>query len=193
VLKHNKILKKISLSIATLLVAVLFLSCEQSNIETIRSFSHPQGAPSVKVLNTEIMYSDSAAIQFILKAPELNIYDENKDPYTEFPKGFTITQYNNSKNNISSILKADYGKYFENKSLWEARQNVIAVTQTGDTLFTDILFWNEEKDIIYSDQFVKIVQKERVISGIGFESDLQMENWEIKENVSGSIVIEVEE
>lgn len=183
---------KIYQSIAIIgLVAVLFLSCQNNNIDKIRSFSHPPGSPSLVADNIEILFSDSAVIRFNLNAPELKIYDDINEPYKEFPKGFIIKQFNENKV-ITSHIEADYGKYYEKKSLWEARQNVVAVTEDNDTLKTDILFWDEEKDIIYSDQFVKFIQKEQIITGIGFESDLQMKKWFIK-NVKGTIIIEVEE
>jgi LPS export ABC transporter protein LptC len=184
--------KDIFSSIAIIgLVAVLFLSCQNNNIDKIRSFSHPPGSPSLVADNIEILFSDSAVIRFNLYAPELKIYSDIDEPYKEFPQGFIIKQFNENKE-ITSHIEASYGKYYENKSLWEARQNVVAVTEDNDTLKTDILFWDEEKDIIYSDQFVKFIQKEQIITGIGFESDLQMKKWFIK-NVKGTVIIEVEE
>jgi LPS export ABC transporter protein LptC len=127
----------------------------------------------------------------MLNAPLVKIFDDVDDPYKEFPEGFVITQFNKN-NDITSYIKADYGKYYEKKSIWEARQNVVAVTETNDSLLTDILFWDEEKNQIYSDQFVKFIQNEDIITGIGFESDLQMQRWKIKE-IKGTILVEVEE
>lgn len=191
-LKSREKTIKIYSSIAIIsLVAVLFSSCQNNNIDKIRSFSHPPGSPSLVADNIEILFSDSAVIRFKLNAPELKIFDDIAEPYKEFPQGFIIKQFNENKV-ITSHIEADYGKYYEKKSLWEARQNVVAVTEDNDTLKTDILFWDEEKDIIYSDQFVKFIQKEQIITGIGFESDLQMKKWFIK-NVKGTVIIEVEE
>lgn len=190
---NNKKIKNIKkLSIATnLLVAVLFLSCQNNNIDKIRSFSHPPGSPSLIANNIELIYSDSAKINFMLNAQLVKIFDNIDDPYKEFPEGFIIQQFN-TNNEITSYIKADYGKYYEKKSIWEARQNVVAVTETNDSLLTDILFWNEEKNKIYSDQFVKFIKNEDIITGIGFESDLQMQKWKIKE-IKGTILVEVEE
>jgi LPS export ABC transporter protein LptC len=192
VLNKKKIKHIKSLSIATTwLVAVLFLSCQNNNIDKIRSFSHPPGSPSLVANDVELLFSDSAKINFMLNAPLVKIFDDVDDPYKEFPEGFVITQFNKN-NDITSYIKADYGKYYEKKSIWEARQNVVAVTETNDSLLTDILFWDEEKNQIYSDQFVKFIQNEDIITGIGFESDLQMQRWKIKE-IKGTILVEVEE
>jgi LPS export ABC transporter protein LptC len=179
-------------SIAALLWgAVLFSSCTNNNISQISAFNHPPGAPEVVATDIEILFSDSAVIRFKLNAPSLKIYEDEEEPFTEFPEGFSLLQYN-SNEEVTSSIKALYGKHFEKKSLWEARQNVVAITESGDTLKTELLFWDEMKDIIYSDQFVKFIQKEQIITGTGFESDLQMKKWHIKK-VKGTVVIEVEE
>lgn len=193
VLNSKKNYKKIVKSIATLLwVAVLFLSCtNNNNVSKISSFSHPPGSPNIIADNIEILKSDSAIVNTKLTAPKLVIYDNIDDPYTEFPNGFKYLQYNTNKE-ITSSIEASYGKHYDKKNLWEARQNVVAVTEMGDTLKTEVLYLNEEKNIIYSDQFVKFIQKEKIITGTGFESDLQMKNWFIKK-IKGEFEVEVEE
>lgn len=170
---------------------MLFLSCQNNNIDKIKAFSHPPGSPEVVAENLEVLYSDSAVIRFKLTTPQLKIYEDEEVPYNEFPLGFKIEQYN-AQNEITSCIEALYGKYYEEKELWEAKQNVVAVTKDNDTLKTELLYWDEKKDKIYSDQFVKFIRKEQIITGIGFESDLQMKNWKII-NVKGTVVVEVEE
>jgi LPS export ABC transporter protein LptC len=179
-------------SIATFtMVAMLFLSCQKNDVEKIKSFEHPPGAPEILADSITVLFSDSAIVRFILTAPKLKIYQDEEEPHTEFPEGFVIKQFNKD-NIITSNIKADYGKHFEDKELWEARQNVVAVTENNDTLKTDLLFWDEKNDKIYSDQFVKFIQQEQIITGIGFESDLQMKNWHIK-NVKGTVIVETED
>ena len=185
-------MNNIKISIATLsLVAVLFLSCQNNNIDKIKAFSHPPGSPEVIAENLEVLYSDSAVIRFKLTTPQLKIYEDEEVPYKEFPLGFKIEQYN-ANNEITSCIEALYGKQYEEKDLWEAKQNVVAVTKDNDTLKTELLYWDEKKDKIYSDQFVKFIRKEQIITGVGFESDLQMKKWKII-NVKGTVVVEVEE
>ncbi len=191
-LKDKRIVTILFQSIATLFgVAVLFSSCQNNNIEQVKAFSHPPGAPEVIADSIEFLYSDSAVIRFKLTCVELKIFQDEDEPYKEFPKGFKITQFDRNKR-ITSSIEASYGKYYEKKDLWEAKQNVIAVTEKGDSLKTELLFWDEKKDEIYSDQFVKIIQKEQIITGIGFESDLQMQKWKIIKP-KGTVIVEVEE
>lgn len=180
-------------SIVTLIVVtVLFLSCRDNNLKTIKAFSHPPGAPEVVMDSMVLFHSDSAIVRFKLITPKLKVFEDENEPYTEFPDGFEIQQFNKQKE-VTSNIYADYGIYYDNKGVWEARHNVVAITYAGDTLFTEELFWDEEKDIIYSEQFVKIINKEKTITGIGFESDLQMSEYFIKNVTNSHITIEVEE
>jgi LPS export ABC transporter protein LptC len=192
VLRNKQIITILFKSIATLYgVAVLFSSCQNNNIEQVKAFSHPPGTPEVIADSIEFLYSDSAVIRFKLSCTELKIFQDEAEPYKEFPKGFKITQYDRNKK-ITSSIEASYGKYYEKKDLWEAKQNVVAVTEQGDSLKTELLFWDATKDEIYSDQFVKIIQQEQVITGIGFESDLQMKKWKIIKP-KGTVIVEVQE
>ena len=192
VLNDKRIVTILFKSIAPIFVsAMLFSSCQNNNIEQVKAFSHPPGAPEVLADSIEFLYSDSAVIRFKLSCSELKIFQDEAEPYKEFPKGFKIIQYDRNKR-VTSSIEASYGKYYEKKALWEAKQNVVAVTEKGDSLKTELLFWDEKKDEIYSDQFVKIIQKEQIITGIGFESDLQMKKWKIIKP-KGTVIVEVDE
>ena len=171
-------------------IAVLFSSCSNNNVSKL-TLNHPPGSPNIVADSIVAIQSDSAIIQNKLTAPRLLIYDDIPEPYTEFPDGFFFVQYN-ANQEIASSISASYGKHYDKKNLWEARQNVIAVSEAGDTLKTELLYYDEDKELIYSDQFVKFIQKDRIITGTGFESDLQMKNSSIK-NIQGDFEIEVEE
>jgi LPS export ABC transporter protein LptC len=174
-----------------MMVTLFFISCQSSDVETIKSFSHPPGSPEVVTDNMLLLYSDSAVIRYKLECPKLLIYQDEEEPYNEFPQGFKITQYDRNKN-VTSCISASYGKKYEKKELWEAKQNVVAVNEKGDSLKTELLYYDEKKGQIYSDQFVKIIQKEQIITGIGFESEIQMKKWKIIQP-KGTVVIEVDQ
>ena len=50
---------------------------------------------------------------------------------------------------------------------------------------------DEKTENIYSEKFVQIFSKDRVINGIGFESDQNLTNWKIK-NPTGTFYVEVQ-
>jgi LPS export ABC transporter protein LptC len=173
------------------MIAVLFLSCQNNNVKQIQAFSHPPGAPEIVTENMEVIRTDSAVVSFKLTCPSYKIYSDEDEPYQEFPQGFNMQQFNKKGEFVSSI-EASYGRYYNDKELWELKQNVKAVTEKGDTLYTELLYWDEKKNQIHSNEYVKIVQPERILTGIGFESDLQLRKWKILKP-KGTIIIEVEE
>ncbi len=42
------------------------------------------------------------------------------------------------------------------------------------------LFWDQEKDLIYTDRFVKITNEDQIVMGTGFESDPRLNKRRIK-------------
>ncbi len=179
-----------SIAILTMGTAMLFCSCA-NKIEKIKEFSSGENFHPMESEGFEMLYSDSAIVRFKLQAPKLISYDEEKDPFTEFPEGIDLEQYDENMNIVTKIT-ANYAQYFENDEKWIAKNNVIVVNPQGDSLKTEELVWEEGNEKLYSEQFVEIVRKDQIITGIGFESDQDMNNWEIK-NVKGQIYLEVTE
>lgn len=191
---RNKIapIKYFNSSIAVLFlgIAVLFFSCS-SDIETIKALSADERRPALTANDFEMIVSDSTVIIYKMKTPELIRFEEENDPFMEFPQGVYIEQFDNNMQIVSS-LSADYARYYEKEERWEAKNNVVAVNAENDTLKTEELIQDRKNGKIYSEQFVKIIRKDQIITGIGFESDEQMSNWKIK-NPKGTLYVEVEE
>jgi LPS export ABC transporter protein LptC len=79
----------------------------------------------------------------------------------------------------NSSLVAEYALQMVAKNLWEARGDVVVINSKGEQLNTEKLFWDSRKEIIYSDEFVKITTPEQVIMGEGFTADQNFEEYEI--------------
>jgi LPS export ABC transporter protein LptC len=173
-----------------LLLTLILVSCENeiSKIKTVISTEEP---PAITAEGFEMLASDSSVIRFKLQTPQLIYHKEEKDPYYEFPKGVKIVKYDSGMNVISSIT-AQYAKNFPSDDRWEAKNNVIAVNFKGDTLKTEYMVWDTAKKKIYSDQFVKIIQKDHIFTGIGFESNQDFSDYQIK-NLKGDIYVNVDD
>lgn len=170
----------------------LAVACE-NEIAQIKILSSTEDLPSVTAEGFEMLYSDSTVIRFKLQTPEFIRHDNinEKDPYTEFPKGVKIEKYDLNMNIVSSIT-AQYAKNFDSDDRWEAKNNVIAVNLKGDSLKTEYLVWDTKKEKIYSDQFVKIIRNNQIITGIGFESNQDFSFYHIK-NPKGHMYVNVNE
>lgn len=187
----NKYLhKRIGFIFSLAFLMVLFFSCA-NEIEKIKIYSVTEEQPSIKAEGYEMIFSDSTVIRFKLQTPELIRHENRKEPFTEFPKGVKIIKYDSNMNIISSIT-AQFAKRFDSDDRWEAKNNVIAVNLKGDTLKTEYLVWDMKQEKIYSDQFVKIIQKDKTYTGIGFESNQDFSSYKIKE-LKGVIYVDVQE
>jgi hypothetical protein len=71
----------------------------------------------------------------------------------------------------------------------EARNDVVLINKLGEKLNTEHLIWNPKKEIIYSEEFVKITTAVEIIWGEGFESNQSFTNFKIKQ-IKGTILVE---
>lgn len=123
--------------------------------------------PLIENMDVTTIYSDSAKVLVKLRAP---VQQEFESGDAIFPKGFFVEFYEDGK--ITSTLKANYGELKRNSNLYVARGNVVMNNIVKkESLETEELFWNESKDRIYTDKFVKITTPERVIMGQGLETN----------------------
>ncbi len=79
----------------------------------------------------------------------------------------------------SSIMTADTGHIDDRKHLFTARGNVFVESDSGMTLTTSVMYWNENKESIYTDQAIVFTTETDTLYGIGFESDANLSNWTI--------------
>jgi LPS export ABC transporter protein LptC len=158
---------RIYTAISTLIILTLiFLSC-QNKIPVLPKLDLLT-LPSLTGKNVRTVLTDSGRIQLIMLAPLIEKYDKITPPYTEFKSGIRVVLFN--AKNDSVLVRAKYAKC-TNNNLWELRDSVVVVNESNEKLETEVLFWNQEKDLIYTDRFVKMTSEDEVSQGIGFESD----------------------
>lgn len=176
----NKIFHK---RIAQLFIISLLLlsaySCEY-DVEKINTISAVDTMPVESAKDIEIIYSEHGIPRAILTSPVYNKYEGDK-PYMEFPDGIKVIFFD-SLNNKKSQLTANYAISDENSQIMEAKNNVVVFNyKKNEKINTEHLIWDQKKQLIYSDVFVKITTKDEIIYGKeGFESDQNMEKWIIK-------------
>ncbi len=191
----NTIGKKIFLksTIIPIFGLLVLFSCKKNDISEIYNLTKIDTTSSQSVWNLETIYTDSGKVKMKISAPLVQRFEaaEKENKKTLFPQGMKVTFYN-SNEEVKSWLSSKYAIYHESENLWEASDSVVAVNEEGKTLNTELLFWDEKKQIIYSNKFVKITTDKEVIYGDGFEADQSFTYWEIT-NVKGTIYHETED
>jgi len=95
------------------------------------------------------------------------------------PKGITGNFYND-EGKAESYLSAEKGISYQTQKITEVSQNVVVMNNKGEKLNTEKLIWDQKKQIIYTDKFVRITTKNEILTGEGMESKQDFSDWVIK-------------
>lgn len=178
-------IKKLAVKFLPALLVLSFLSCENDQSEIERVTVRRNG-PAEEIRKLVTLYSDSGIVKVKVSAPVLRRYTDPR-PLTELPKGMNIDFFDDSLRVISH-LSARYAVQDIRTKTWEARDDVVVVNRKGEQLNTEKLVWDEQKELLSSDRFVKITTAEEIIFGDGFEANQDFSRYRIF-NVKGRITV----
>lgn len=174
-------------SIVALIGATMLLSCE-NNIKEVESITAQATHPEVYGENVEFVFTDSTRIQYKAYAIEFVQVKTEEEEYNEFTKGGNLVYYNDDGSQAWTI-KCNYAKNFVKDKLWELRNDVVAVSDGGKTINTELMYWDQEKGKIYSDQYVRITEKDgQMLEGNSFTADNGLDRIVLSQ-VSGEVFL----
>ncbi len=164
-------------SLAVFTFILLVQGCE-NDIEKINMLNTSGDYPDVIGEDIEVIYSDSAIVKVHMYAEELKQFNNAEKPYSEFPKGMKVHFFDDSME-IESEIRANYAIYYNEEKLWHAKGNVVAENfKSGERLDTEELFWDEEKEEIYSESYTRIVNENGTFYGQnGFKSNQSLTDY----------------
>ena len=114
----------------------------------------------------------------IVKAKSEKLYKSN-DESSVLIGNVEVDFYNEDGNRIS-ILYADTARINEETNDLNANGNVYVVSDSGYTLSTNQITWNNSYKMIISEDSVMFTTIEGdTLRGVGFESDSDLEEWRI--------------
>lgn len=175
---------------ALALLATLFLSsCLKNEQKDLKAIETEMERASLAAYDLHTFVTDTGLYKYEFITPELQQFDNAEEPYTDFPGGLDFRMYDSDGKVIKSQVRCNKARYYKKKNLWELNNDVVALTEKGDVLNTEQMFWNTAERRIYSEKFVKINTKGQMITGRGFESDDRMSKYEIK-HPGGEIDVE---
>jgi LPS export ABC transporter protein LptC len=158
---------------------IMFLSYSCKNkLEDINAITVSDTFPVETGINVEIISSDSARIQAVIKAPLYKRY-KGKNPYVEMPKGINVVFYD-SLMQVKTRLTSKYAIKYDKLNLMEVKNDVVVVNKKGEKLNTEHLIWDQKKRRIYNDVFVKITTADKIFYGDGLDADDSFIKWIIK-------------
>lgn len=144
--------------------------------------------PTIELDNVETLYSDSAVVKLMLKAPRQLEFDNND---REFPQGLYL-EYYDPDGTVTSTLSADYCYYYNETDTWRVLRNVVIKNlKTGEQLNTEELFWEPKKEMVHTSKFVRIETEDEILMGEGLEAKQDFSWWKIL-NARGTIELHEE-
>ncbi len=185
-MKIISVTDKISFLFSAILSSAVLLSSCETKVETIKK-SEILSLPSMTNRDITTVYADSGKVQLIMRAPLIETFSNDESPYSEFREGIYVVFFEGKKDSVG-YATAKYAKYIDKKKLWELRDSVVVLNGSNDRLETEQLFWDQDKDLIYTDRFVKIINEDQTLMGTGFESDIKLNKRKIK-SPSGPIYL----
>ena len=169
----------IFLTASLMLLGVLFLVSCNHKPEEIKQLAEIEKKMGVEqATNIEITYADSAVLKAKIKAPLMERFANDANPYMEMKKGLKADFYDKD-HTIESTLKANYGISYETTKIIRLKDGVHIVNSKGEELSSEELFWDQNKQKIYTEKYVTIKRVNEIIYGDGFESNENFTKYKI--------------
>ncbi len=153
-----------------------FCSCEEKIKPSISPAAISRDVPTQESWNATITFTDSGRVTGILRAGHIADFAEKK--LTRLDSGITVDFYDEHQRH-TSVLTAKRGVVNDFTHDFEAHENVVVVSDSGTTLRTQDLFWDNRLQKIHTPAFVDIASPTEQIQGQGFESDQSLKHYTI--------------
>lgn len=168
-------MRKITI-ILLLLTSVFLQYCSDEKLkpkidETINSDELPDQESS----DATIIFTEDGKLRAVLYSDNIKVLGDKKEKLLD---GVKIDFYDTEENNTSQLTSL-FGRIEDETQDMFAIDSVVAVSDSGVVLTTDELIWKNKTKKIITDKFVRIVNKEEIIEGYGFESDQDLKNYTI--------------
>ena len=161
---------------ACLLGCFFIVSCENDVKKIDALLAKKTGLEEGK--DIESFLSQDGLLKARLRSPYMLRYLVDT-PYLEFPRKLHVDFYNDSTK-IESTLDAMYARYRENQRIVYLKDSIVVINiLQGDTLKTDELWWDQNKQQFYTERDVEIRKPTQTIFGKGLTAKQNFSEYTI--------------
>lgn len=164
----------------------MFFSCKD-NFKDVQQIGISENEPIGVSKDINLKYTDSGRIKAILVSPKMLDYSNREFAFNEFPEGIVLDVFDEEENKTNII--ADYAISYEKTNLIDLQGNVRIATHNQDTLFAEQLYYDQDKEWVFTDRPVSLKQGYDELNGIGFDSDTKFRKTKLLEP-TGPITVE---
>ncbi|MFN8436093.1 MAG: LPS export ABC transporter periplasmic protein LptC [Cytophagales bacterium] len=154
--------------------AICLFSCTNNQEKPV--FHKPYTGPLGVVNNVNTVYTEKAEILIKMKAKkQIEFQNGNR----EFPEGIEIVFFEAGK--PSSRMTANQAYFNREKNTYKGVGNVVVKSLTNDDkLNSEELNWNPKTKKVTTDKFVRIENKDEILTGDGLEADQDFRHYKFK-------------
>lgn len=156
----------------------IFTGCE-NDLEAVNALFSKDQVKIEEARDVQLLYSDSAIVRVRVNGPKMLRHVDHTQPKEEFPEGILIEFLRPGSNRTQGSLTAKYAIRLENQGKVIVRDSVVWKSGKGEELRTSELIWDDQRKMVYTSHFVKIIKPEEEFTGFGFEADQNFNNWKI--------------
>lgn len=161
----------------------MLMACENDEAKVKELTSKRLGVDEAH--NVEAYMSTTGVMKARLRAPLMLRYQDTVAKVV-FPESMHVDFFNDSVK-IESQLDSRYGEYFETKNKVFLKDSVRVFNNTGDTLFCQELWWDQDLQKFYTDKPVRIHRPDMIMIGVGLSAPQDFKTFEIYK-ISNSIL-----
>ena len=155
----------------------IFVSCGCQGSEVKRSGGIRVGRTDAESWNATITLTNKGGKRAVIRAGHLE--KDNERQYILLNEKVDADFFNENEV-YTTNLKSKIAEVDEEEDFLIAIGNVVVLSDSGVTLFTDTLSWDNIREKVYTDDKVIFITEEQdTLYGIGFESDVELDNWKI--------------
>lgn len=157
-------------------VFCLLVGCDSQKLEPKKLNIDTKEIPAQESWGSTIVFTDSGQTRAIIYTNHLRMFAQTQE--TLLDDSVHIDFFDRFQRKSSTLTSRRAKVDDKNKNLF-AYENVITKNDSGVTLLTEELSWNNESQLITTDKFVTIITPTEKIQGYGFESDQFIRNYVI--------------
>lgn len=135
-------------------------------------------SPALHVWDVSTVISDSGITRYRINTPEWLVYDKVQEPNWFFPQGIHFEKFDENLE-VFAQVDADSAIYYTQTDQWILIRDVKAVNLDGEQFETEILYIDQQRDRIHTEDSIKVTQSDKIIYGVGFESNQRLSKYTI--------------
>jgi len=167
---------------ASLAVLSVLAACNETSTATVSKVATTADSADQVMFKMRTILTDRGVQRAELQADTGYFFDEN----TRAELRIVTTTFFNKDGASDGVLTARRGTYNMRANVMEARQNVVIIGADGRKLTSPMVRFEQFRNLIVSDSPFVLLEGERRLEGVGFESDPQMLSVKIKKLSRGT-------